>query len=153
MKANEASTKVFSKYTNFKDILLPKLTMDLPDHTSINNYAIKLVNDWQPPYGYIYNLGLVKLKILKTYIENNLANSFIRPSKSFARASIFFNQKLDRSLRLYINYWDLNNLIIKNQYSLFLVGKLLDRLGWTRCFTQLNLTNTYYWMRIWKENK
>ncbi len=47
-----------------------------------------------------------------------------------------------------MNYQVLNNLTIKNRYPLLLVGKSLDRLGWTRRFNQLNLTNAYHQMRI-----
>ncbi len=60
------------------------------------------------------NLGPVVLEILKAYIKNNLANSFIRPFKSHARALIFFDKKPDRNLQLFIDYQDLNNLTIKN---------------------------------------
>ena len=52
--------------------------------------------------------------MLKTYIKINLANSFIKPSKSPAKISILFEYKSNRSLRFYINYYGLNNLTIKN---------------------------------------
>lgn len=80
----------------------------------INNHNIKLVDHWQPPYGFIESLSPIELKILKNYIKNCLANSFIRSFKSPAKAPILFNKKLDRSLRLYINYQDFNTLRIKN---------------------------------------
>ena len=54
----------------------------------INEHAIKLQEGKQPPYGPIYNLGPIKLNTLKTYIETNLANSFICLSKFLARALI-----------------------------------------------------------------
>ena len=92
----------------------------------IKDHTIKLVDDWQPLYDPIFSLGPVKLEILKAYINNNLANSFIRLFKSPARASILFDKKLNGSLRLYVDYQGLNNLIIKNWYFLFLVKKLLD---------------------------
>ncbi len=90
----------------------------------------------------------MELEILKAYIENNQASGFIRPSKSPAGASILFNKKPDSSLRLCVDYQDLNNLTIKNWYPLPLVGELLDRLGRARRFSQLNLTNIYHQMRI-----
>ena len=68
----------------------------------------------------------IELQMLKIYIENNLANGFIRPSKSLAGAHILFNKKFDGSLRLCIDYQGLNNLIIKNWYPLLLVGELLN---------------------------
>lgn len=92
----------------------------------MNNYVIELINNWQPLYISIYNLGLIKLEILKAHIKNNLANSSIRLSKSLIRALIFFDKNPNKSLKLYINYQSLNNLIIQNRYSLSLFGKLLE---------------------------
>ena len=74
----------------------------------------------------MYSLGLVELETLKTYIETNLKNSFIRYSKSPGGASIFFDKKLDGSLRLCVDYRGLNNLTIKNRYLLLLVREFLD---------------------------
>ena len=60
LKANEAPTKVPSKYGDFADIFLVKLAIELPKHMETNNHAIKLVNNCQFLYGLIYNLALVK---------------------------------------------------------------------------------------------
>ena len=68
----------------------------------------------------------MELEILKAYIKNNLFNGFIRLSKFPARAPIFFDKKLVGSLKLYMNYQNLNNLTLKTRYPLFLVGELLD---------------------------
>ena len=120
----------------------------LPEHTEINTYAIDLKEGKQPLYEPIYSLGLVKLETLKIYIEINLANGFIRPSKSPAGALILFDKKPNRSLRLCVNYWGLNNITIKNWYPLPLVGESLHRLGRAKQFTQLDLTSVYHRMRI-----
>ncbi len=148
LKADEAPTEVPSEYADFADVFSPKLAAELPEHTGINDHAIELVDDRQPPYGPIYSLGQVELETLKTYIENNLANGFIRPSKSPAGAPILFDKKPDGSLRLCVDYRGLNNLTIKNRYPLPLVGESWDRLGRARRFTQLDLTNAYHRMRI-----
>ena len=129
LKVDKAPSKVSSKYADFADVSFPKLVAELPKHTKINDHAIKLVDDWQPPYGPIYSLGLVELKILKAYIKNNLVSGFIRPSKSSVRALILFDKKPDGSLKLCMDYQGLNNLTIKNQYPLSLVGELLDQLS------------------------
>ncbi len=146
--ANEAFTKFPSKYTDFVDVFSPKLAVELPEHTGMNDHAIELGDDQQPPYDPIYSLGPVELELLKAYIENNLANGFIRPSKSPVRAPILFDKKLDGSLRLCVDYRGLNNLTIKNRYLLPLDKESLDRLDWARLFTQLDLTNAYHQMRI-----
>ena len=114
----------------------------------MNEHAIKLEEGKQPPFSPIYSLGPVELKTLKTYIKINLANGFIWPFKSPAGALILFDRKPDRSLRLCVDYRGLNNITIKNRYPLPLIGKSLDRLGRARRFTQLDLTNAYYRMRI-----
>ncbi len=144
LKADEAPTKVPSEYTNFADVFSSKLAAELPEHTRINDHTIELVDDQQPPYGPIYSLGPVELETLKAYIENNLANGFIRPFKSPARAPILFDKKLNGRLRLFVDYRGLNNLTIKNWYPLPLVKESLDRLGRARHFTQLGLINTYH---------
>ena len=86
--------------------------------------------------------------MLKTYMKANLASGFIRPSKSPASAPILFVWNKDGSFRLCVDYWGLNNLMIKNCLPLPFIGKSLDCLGCAKRFTQLNLTNAYHWMRI-----
>ena len=96
----------------------------------INNHIIQLVDNWQPSYGLIYILGPLELEMLKFYIKNNLANSFIRPLKFLAGLPIFFDKKFNGSRRLYIHYRGLNNRTIKNWHSLSLVEKSFNKLGW-----------------------
>ena len=153
MIAEEAPTKVLAEYLDFADVFSPDLVSELPKHNGINNHAIKLVDSQEPLYGPIYSMGPVELKTLKTDIETNLANEFIKPSKSPASAPILFGRKSDGSLRLCVNYRDLNNLTIKNRYPLPLIGESLDRLGRVKRFTQLDFTSAYYQMRIREGNK
>ena len=98
LKANEAFIKISSKYADFVDVFLPKLVVKLLKYTRINDYTIKLVDNWRFFYDSIDSLGIVKLEILKTYIKKNLINALIKPFKFFARAFIFFYKKLDKSL-------------------------------------------------------
>ena len=77
---------------------------ELSENIGMNEYTIELEEDKQLPIKPIYSLRLVELETLKTYIKTNLANSFIRPSKSPTRAFILFNKKPDRSLCFYENY-------------------------------------------------
>ncbi len=135
LKTDEAPTKVPSKYVDFADIFSPKLAAELPEDTGINDHAIELVDDWQPSYTSIYSLGPMELETLKAYIENNLANGFIRCSKFLTKTPILFDKNPDSSLRLCVDYWGLNNLTIKNRYILSLVGESLDWLGRAQHFT------------------
>ena len=150
---NEASTEVPAEYSNYGDVFSAENAAELLENTGMNEHAIELEEGKQPPFGPIYSLGPVELETLKTYIKTNLANDFIRPSKSPARAPILFNWKPDRSLRFCVDYRGLNNITIKNRYLLPLIGELLDRLGRAKWFTQLDLMNAYHWMRIRKGDK
>ena len=114
MIADEAFVTIPAKYSEFKDVFSKESTAVLLEYTEINTHAINLEEDKQPSYGPIYSLWPVELEILKTYIKTNLINSFIRPSKSPASAPILFDKKLDKSLRLCVNYRGLNNITIKN---------------------------------------
>ena len=100
----KAPTKIPAKYSDFADVFSPDLASELPKHTGINDHAIELVKGQQPPYGPIYSLEPVELETLKAYIETNLANGFIRPSKSPAGAPILFDRKSNSSFRLCVNY-------------------------------------------------
>ncbi len=45
LKANKAPIEISSKCANFADVFLPKLVVELPKYTSINDHNIKLVDD------------------------------------------------------------------------------------------------------------
>lgn len=72
-------------------MFLVKNIAEFPENSRISKYAIKLKEDKQPPFEPIYNLGLIDLKMLKTYIKTNLANDFIYPSKLPTETLILFN--------------------------------------------------------------
>lgn len=115
---------ILAEYLDYIDVFSKKSAAELPKHSNISKYFINLELSKQSPYRPIYSLGLVKLKIVKTYIKTNLANSFIYPSKSLGGTLILLIQKPNNSLCLYVNYCGLNNLMIKNQYPLSLIGEL-----------------------------
>ena len=87
----EAPTKILAKYLDFVDIFFSNLTSKFPEHTRINDYTIKPVNGQQLLYELIYSLETVELEILKAYIKTNLANRFIRLSKSPVGTPILFD--------------------------------------------------------------
>ena len=75
----------------------------------------------------IYSLSPQKLDALWEYLEENLWKEFIWESQSSARYSILFVLKSDSLLRLCVNYWALNNITVKNSYSLLLISELQDQ--------------------------
>ena len=91
--------------------------------------------------------------MLKVYFKTHLKTGFIWLSKSPADTPILFDKNLDGSLQLHVDYKSLNSLTIKSCYLLLLIDKFLDRLGCAERLTQLDLTSTYYRMRIWQSDK
>ena len=89
--AEEALTKVSTKYLDFADVFSPDLASKLLKHIRINDHAIELVDGQQPSYEPIYSLGPVELETLKAYIKTNPANGFIKLSKFPASTPILFD--------------------------------------------------------------
>ena len=123
---NKAFTKVLAEYSNYSNVFLAEYVAELLENTENNEHAIELEKNKQLSFRLIYSLRSVELETLKTYIKTNLANGFIQPFKCSARALILFDRKLDRNLRLCVDYGDFNNLTIKNQYLLPLIGESLN---------------------------
>ena len=132
-------------YKDLKNLFSTKNAGHLPMYKN-HHHAINLVHGKQSHYGPIYSLSKNELSILWAYIDKNLANEFIRPSKSPAYTSILLVLKPDRGLRLCVNYRGLNSLTIKNRYIFFFFGKFFE-------FTKLDFTDVYYWIRIKKGDK
>ena len=49
------------EYSDYSNIFLVKNIAKLSKNIEINEHAIKLEKSKQPPFGLVYNLGLVKL--------------------------------------------------------------------------------------------
>ena len=95
---------VLVKYSDFADVVLKKLANILPKQAGANKHVIELEQGKQPAYRLMYSLGPVEFEILQTYIKTNLANNFIKASKSLAGALILFDRKSNNKLYLCIDY-------------------------------------------------
>jgi hypothetical protein len=120
----------------------------LPSYNK-NIYTINL-DDSKPPFKSLYNLLINELEVIRTYINTYLAKKWIRRFINLIGTLIFFVLKKDGILRLYINYHNLNKIIIKDRYPLPLINKTLNRLIGAAYYTKLNLKDAYYRIRIKK---
>ena len=73
-----------------------------------------------------YRMAPTKLKELKKQLEELLEKGFIRLSISPWEAPVLFVKKKDGSMRLYIDYRQLNRITVKNKYPLSRIDDLLD---------------------------
>jgi hypothetical protein len=137
----------YRQYTwMFKEELSAKA---LPKHQSWD-CEIKLEEGKEPPFGPIYQLSEKELKILREYIQENLAKGFIRKSESPAGFPILFVPKKDGKLRLCVDYRKLNDITVKNRYPLPNISELQDRLSGAKFFTALDLRGAYNLIRMKK---
>ena len=87
----------------------------------------------------IYLLSKNKREEVQKFMEDQLRKEYIRPSKSPQISSVFFVGKKDRSKRMVMNYHNLNNQIVKNNYLLPLITDLIDNMGNKKVFTKIDL--------------
>ncbi len=100
-------------YRDLADVFSPSNANSLPPHRD-EDHLIELEPGKTPPFGPLYNLSEYQLKTLREYIDKNLANGFIRPSKSSPGAPVLLTPKPDETLRLCVDYRRLNLMTIKN---------------------------------------
>ena len=62
-------------------------------------------------------------------MNDQLKKGYIRLSKSPQMLPVFFVGKKDRSKRIVIDYYNLNDQIVKNNYPLPLITDLIDNMG------------------------
>lgn len=88
MITKEASITILTEFSDFANNLSKKTAAVLLEHTEFNTNVRNLKEGKQLFYGAINSLGPIELEILKIYIQTNLTNGLIRPSKSLDGAPI-----------------------------------------------------------------
>ena len=81
----------------------------------------------------------LELKELKLQLQELLEKGFIRPSVSPWGAPVLFVKKKDGTLRLCIDYRQLNKLTVKNKYLLPRIDDLFDQLKGASIFSKIDL--------------
>ena len=112
------------------------------------DHKILIVEDKTSEKTSIYLLLSEKLEALHTYLNENQKKGFIRESQSPAGYSILFILKKDKMLQLCIDYWGLNNIMIKNSYLLPLISELQDWLQRAKIFSKFDISGAYNWIWI-----
>lgn len=77
---------------------------------------------------------------------------FIRSSISPWRTSMLSLKKKDESLRLCIDYGELNKLIVQNKYPLARIVDIFDQLEGASMFSKIYLTLSYLQLKFKKED-
>ncbi len=136
-----------SEYHDLTEAFSKTKSTQLPPHRA-GDCAIDLQPGSQPPKGRILPLSQPEAEAMKSYIEEELAKGFIRPSTSPASAGFSSSRRRMGGLRPCIDYRGLNEISIKFRYPLPLVPAALEQLGRARYFTKLDLRSAYNLIRI-----
>ena len=84
-----------------------------------------------------YKMAPLELKELKIQLQELLDKGFIRPSVSPWGAPVLFVKKNDGSMRLYIDYRELNKVTVRNKYPLPRIDDLFHQLQVHVCSLRL----------------
>ena len=134
----------------FPDVF-PEDLPGIPPDREID-FHIELAPRIEPISKAPYRMVPSELKELKVQIKDLVNKGFVRPSTSPWGAHFLFVKKNDGSLRLCIEYRELNKVTIRNQYLLPWIDDLFDQLQGARVFSKIDLRSGYHQLKIWSED-
>ena len=111
-------------------------------------FAIDLVPRTAPISKTPYKMALVELKKLKAQLQELLDKGFIRPSVSLQGTPVLFIKNNDGSIRLCIDYRELNKVTMRNKYHLPRIDNLFDQLQGACVFFKIDLWSEYHQLRV-----
>ena len=136
--------------SEFSDVFSNELPGDLIDREI--EFTIDVVLGTQPISKTPYRMSTSELKELKTQLQELLDKKFIRPSTSPWSAPVWFVKKKDGSLRLCIDYRELNKVTVKNKYPLPRIDELFDQLQGVQVFSKNDLRSRYHQLKVKTED-
>jgi hypothetical protein len=148
-KDRVASIEDHSVLRDFEDVF--REILGLPPKRDID-FSIDLVPGAAPVSKTPYRMGTPELKELQMQLEELLKKGYIRPSVSPWGAPVLFVKKKDGTLRLCIDFRQLNKVTIKNKYPLPRIDDLFDQLKGARIFSKIDLRSGYHQVRIKEED-
>jgi hypothetical protein len=116
------------------------------------DFSIDLLPGSTPISKAPYRMSFPELTELKIQLQELLDKEYIRPSLSPWGAPILFVKKKDETLRLCIDYRQLNKMMIKNKYPLPRINDMFDQVGGAKIFSKLDLRSGYHQVRIKDED-
>ncbi|KAL0539843.1 hypothetical protein IC582_024064 [Cucumis melo] len=131
--------------------VFPEELPGLPPHREVE-FAIELEPGMVSISRAPYRMAPAELKELKVQLQELLDKGFIRPSVSPWGAPVLFVKKKDGSMRLCIDYRELNKVTVKNRYPLPRIDDLFDQLQGATVLSKIDLRSGYHQLRIKDED-
>ena len=130
----------------FPDVF-PEEIPGLPPVREID-FTIELLPGTAPISKAPYRMAPAELKELKSQLGDLLDKGFIRPSVSPWGAPVLFVKKKDGTMRMCIDYRQLNQVTVKNKYPLPRIDELFDQLQGAQFFSKIDLRSGYHQLRV-----
>ena len=109
--------------------------------------SIKVVHGMTPISRAPYHIAPTELKELKTQLQELLDKGFIQSSVSPWGVPILFVKKKNSTLRMCINYLQINKVTVKNKYPLSRIEDLFYQLKRASVISEIDLRSGYY--QLW----
>ena len=142
MEAESPTLQSVTVVNEFIDVF-PEELPGLPPEREVD-FGIDLLPYTQPISIPPYRMAPAELRELKEQLKDLLEKGFIRPSVSPWGAPVLFVRKKDGTLRMCIDYQQLNKVTIKNKYPLPRIDDLLDQFQGARYFSKIDLRSGYH---------
>jgi hypothetical protein len=130
----------------FPDVF-PKELPGLPPEREVE-VSIETLPGTTPVAQAPYRMAPTELVELKIQLQELMDKGFIRPSVSPWGAPVLFVKKKDGTLRLCIDYRQLNKVTVKNKYPLPRIDDLFDQLKGACVFSKIDLRSGYHQVMI-----
>ncbi|QRV99471.1 Retrotransposable element Tf2 protein [Ceratobasidium sp. AG-Ba] len=138
-KAGKDPPTIPEEFMEFIDVFSEELFKKLPEHWSFNcNIDFAEGSDLPKP-AKVYPLSPIESRTMKEFIDQELADGKIRPSKSPIASPCFFVKKKDESLRLVTDYRKINNITVPDQFPMPLQVELVDQVKNAKIYSNLDL--------------
>jgi hypothetical protein len=134
---------------DFEDVF--KEVPGLPPKRDID-FSINLMSRVAPVSKTPYRMSTPEPEELQIHLEEILNKGYICPSVSPWGAPVFFVKKKDGTLRLCIDFQQLNKVTIKNKYPLQRIDDLFDQLKDAKIFSKIDLRSGYHQVSIKEED-
>ena len=127
--------------------VFPDELLGLPPHRDVD-FGIELHPGTSPISMTPHRMAPIELQELRVQLQELLDKGFIRPNTSPWGAPVLFAKKKDKTLRLCIDYRQLNRVTIKNRYPLPRIDDLFDQLRGARVYSKIDLRTGYHQLRV-----
>ena len=115
-------------------------------------FAIELVPGTAQISKAPYRMAPAEVAEFKKQLQELLDKGLVQPSVSLWGAPVLFVRKKDGSIRLCVDYRELNCVTVKNKYPLPRIDDLFDQLAGTTVFSKIDLRSRYHQLKIKRED-